>query len=74
MDHLDVRAHRLNREEIIARGILRWGSEQMAVTLQEKALKDSVQKRHHGKCWVVAKVEIERLLGHSYEDYVVNRV
>uniref|UniRef100_A0A1A8ABT9 Inter-alpha-trypsin inhibitor heavy chain family, member 6 n=1 Tax=Nothobranchius furzeri TaxID=105023 RepID=A0A1A8ABT9_NOTFU len=69
----DRGAHRL-REDIIARGILTWGSEQMAVTLQDKALKDSLQKRHLGRCWVVPKAEVERLLGHSYESYVVNRV
>ncbi|XP_047426276.1 inter-alpha-trypsin inhibitor heavy chain H5 isoform X2 [Mugil cephalus] len=73
-DHLDGGAHRANREEILARGILRWGSEHMPVTLQDKTLKDSVRKRHTGKCWVVSKAEIKRLLGHSYESYVVNHV
>ncbi|CAI5648521.1 unnamed protein product [Oreochromis niloticus] len=73
-DHVDEGLHRVRKEEILARGILRWGSEQMPVTLQDKTLKDSVQKRHRGSCWVVPKTEIERLLGHSYESYVVNHV
>ncbi|KAM4563619.1 inter-alpha-trypsin inhibitor heavy chain H6 [Odontesthes bonariensis] len=73
-DHLDGGAHPANKERIVARGILMWGSEQMPVTLQEKMLKDTLKKRHHGKCWVVPKAEIERLLGHSYESYVVNHV
>lgn len=73
--HLDKGADRPNKEEgTTAGGILRWSSQQMAVTLQEKALKDSMQKRHQAKCWVVPKAEIERLLGHSYESYVVNHV
>uniref|UniRef100_A0A8C4F2L5 Inter-alpha-trypsin inhibitor heavy chain family member 6 n=1 Tax=Dicentrarchus labrax TaxID=13489 RepID=A0A8C4F2L5_DICLA len=59
---------------ISARGILRWGSEHMPVTLQDKTLKDTVRKRHTGKCWVVPKAEIERLLGHPYESYVVDHV
>ncbi|XP_035799718.2 inter-alpha-trypsin inhibitor heavy chain H5 isoform X1 [Amphiprion ocellaris] len=71
-DHLDGGAHRANKEDILARGILKWGSEHMPVTLQDKTLKDSVRKRHLGKCWVVPKAEVQRLLGHSYESYVVN--
>ncbi|KAF1390014.1 hypothetical protein PFLUV_G00053660 [Perca fluviatilis] len=59
-------------EAVSARGTLRWGSESMLLTLQDKTLKDTVRKRHIGKCWVVPKGEIERLLGHPYESYVVN--
>lgn len=70
-DYVDGGAH---REAVSARGILRWGSEHMPVTLQDKTLKDTVRKRHTGKCWVVPKAEIERLLGHPYESYVVDRV
>ncbi|XP_029291450.1 LOW QUALITY PROTEIN: inter-alpha-trypsin inhibitor heavy chain H6 [Cottoperca gobio] len=70
-DYLDESAH---NEAISARGILRWGSEHMPVTLQDKTLKDTVRKRHTGKCWVVPKAEIERLLGHPYESYVVDHV
>uniref|UniRef100_A0A671UM64 Inter-alpha-trypsin inhibitor heavy chain family member 6 n=1 Tax=Sparus aurata TaxID=8175 RepID=A0A671UM64_SPAAU len=70
-DYLDRGAH---KEAISARGILRWGSEHMPVTLQDKTLKDTVRKRHTGKCWVVPKAELERLLGHPYESYVVDRV
>ncbi|XP_062247033.1 inter-alpha-trypsin inhibitor heavy chain H6 [Platichthys flesus] len=57
-----------------ARGLLRWGSEHVPVTLQDKTLKDSVRRRHQGKCWVVPKAEVHRLLGHPYESYVVDHV
>uniref|UniRef100_UPI0037E8FF4E inter-alpha-trypsin inhibitor heavy chain H6 n=1 Tax=Semicossyphus pulcher TaxID=241346 RepID=UPI0037E8FF4E len=70
-DNLDGAAH---KEGTLVRGILRWGSEHMPVTLQDKTLKDSVRKRHTGKCWVVPKAEVERLLGHPYESYVVDHV
>ncbi|XP_033484517.2 inter-alpha-trypsin inhibitor heavy chain H6 [Epinephelus lanceolatus] len=70
-DYLDGGAH---NEAVSARGILRWGSEHMPVTLQDKTLKDTVRKRHMGKCWVVPKADIERLLGHPYESYVVDHV
>lgn len=74
-DNLDGGAHRANKEGILASsGILQWGSEHMPVTLQDKTLKDTVRKRHLGKCWVVPKAEIERLLGHPYESYVVDHV
>ncbi|XP_015256703.1 PREDICTED: inter-alpha-trypsin inhibitor heavy chain H6 [Cyprinodon variegatus] len=71
-DHRHKEAHPHNKEEILARGVLQWGAQQMGVTLQEKTVKDSLQKRHPGKCWVVPKSEIEALLGHPYESYVVN--
>ncbi|XP_054464810.1 inter-alpha-trypsin inhibitor heavy chain H6 isoform X2 [Anoplopoma fimbria] len=70
-DYLGGGAH---NEAISARGILRWGSEKMRVTLQDKTLKDTVRKHHTGKCWVVPKAEVERLLGHPYESYVVDHV
>lgn len=59
---------------VSARGTLRWGSEHTPVTLQDKTLKDSVQKQHTGKCWVVPKAQVERVLGHPYQSYVVNHV
>lgn len=71
-DHLGGGA--MHNEAISAAGILRWGSEKMRVTLQDKTLKDTVRKRHTGKCWVVPKAEVERLLGHPYESYVVDHV
>uniref|UniRef100_A0A672LP23 Inter-alpha-trypsin inhibitor heavy chain H6-like n=1 Tax=Sinocyclocheilus grahami TaxID=75366 RepID=A0A672LP23_SINGR len=47
------------------------GDEHFPVTLQDKNLKDSPRKRHLAQCWVVPKVDVERLLGQSYESYVV---
>lgn len=55
-------------------GFLRWGTEHVPVTLQDKTLKDTVQKHHTGKCWVVPKAEVERLLAHPYHSYVVDHV
>lgn len=63
-----------HKETVSARGILRCGAEHVPVTLQDKTLKDTVQKRHTGKCWVVPKAEVERMLGHPYESYVVDRI
>ncbi|XP_029910655.1 inter-alpha-trypsin inhibitor heavy chain H6 [Myripristis murdjan] len=71
---VDGGAHRVTKEGILARGMLRWGSKHMPVTLQDKTLKDTVRKRHLGKCWVVPKAEVERLLGHPYQSYVVDHV
>uniref|UniRef100_UPI003AADC479 inter-alpha-trypsin inhibitor heavy chain H6 n=1 Tax=Centroberyx gerrardi TaxID=166262 RepID=UPI003AADC479 len=73
-DHLDGGVHRASKDGVLARGMLRWGSKHMPVTLQDKTLKDTVRKRHLGKCWVVPKAEVERLLGHPYQSYVVDRV
>uniref|UniRef100_A0A8C5EXH9 Inter-alpha-trypsin inhibitor heavy chain family member 6 n=1 Tax=Gouania willdenowi TaxID=441366 RepID=A0A8C5EXH9_GOUWI len=64
--------HHKDRGQALEQGVLKWGSEHMLVTLQDKTLKDSMQKRHLGKCWVVPKAEVTRLLGHPYESYVVN--
>ncbi|KAM4610635.1 inter-alpha-trypsin inhibitor heavy chain H6 [Polymixia lowei] len=73
-DHMEAGIHRANKEGILARGMLRWGSMHMPVTLQDKTLKDTVRKRHLGKCWVVPKAEVERLLGHPYQSYVVDHL
>lgn len=70
----DYTAAGAHKEAISARGVLRWGSEHVPVILQDKALKDTVQKRHPDKCWVVPKAQVERLLGHPYESYVVDHV
>ncbi|XP_072553342.1 inter-alpha-trypsin inhibitor heavy chain H6 [Salminus brasiliensis] len=56
----------------LAMGLLKKGDEHIPVTLQDKALKDTASKRHMAQCWVVPKVEVERLLGHSYKSYVVD--
>lgn len=61
-------------EGILAWGSLRKGSEHIPVTLQDKMLKDTVLKRHSDQCWVVPKAELERLLGHPYQSYVVDQV
>lgn len=68
-DHAEEDAH---QRVAAARGTLRWGSQHVPVTLQGKTLKDSVQKQHWGKCWVVPKAEVARLLGHPYQSYVVD--
>ncbi|XP_064155760.1 LOW QUALITY PROTEIN: inter-alpha-trypsin inhibitor heavy chain H6 [Anguilla rostrata] len=62
----------------LAEGVL-WiggvrGRAHVPVSLQEKHLKNSVHKRHLGTCWVVPKAQVEAILGHSYESYVVDHV
>ncbi|XP_062872145.1 inter-alpha-trypsin inhibitor heavy chain H6 [Trichomycterus rosablanca] len=56
----------------LALGLLRKGDEQIPTTLQDKILKDTLGKRHSALCWVVPKVEVERLLGQPYQSYVVD--
>lgn len=63
-----------SKEGVLARGVLRWGALHVPITLQDKTLKDTVKKRHLGRCWVVPKAEVERLLGHPYQNYVVDRL
>ncbi|XP_038864668.1 inter-alpha-trypsin inhibitor heavy chain H6-like, partial [Salvelinus namaycush] len=55
-------------------GVLRWGVIHMPVTLQDKTLKDTVRKGHLASCWVVPKAQVERLLGHPYQSYVVDHL
>ncbi|XP_024231980.1 inter-alpha-trypsin inhibitor heavy chain H6 isoform X3 [Oncorhynchus tshawytscha] len=55
-------------------GVLRWGVIHMPITLQDKTLKDTVRKGHLGSCWVVPKAQVERLLGHPYQSYVVDHL
>ncbi|KAM8864364.1 inter-alpha-trypsin inhibitor heavy chain H6 isoform 2-T2 [Spinachia spinachia] len=70
-DYLGGAAH---NDALSALGLLRWGSEKIPVTLQDKTLKDTLRKHHMGKCWVVPKAEVERLLGQPYETYVVDHL
>ncbi|XP_048873503.1 inter-alpha-trypsin inhibitor heavy chain H6 isoform X2 [Brienomyrus brachyistius] len=53
---------------------LRIGASWISVSLQDKTLKDSLSKQHWDMCWVVARVDVEKLLGHSYNSYVVNQL
>ncbi len=62
-----------NNNTSLAMGFLKKGDERFPVTLQDKILKDSSRKRHSAQCWVVPKVDVERLLGQSYESYVVTQ-
>ncbi|XP_051947822.1 inter-alpha-trypsin inhibitor heavy chain H6 isoform X2 [Xyrauchen texanus] len=61
-----------NKNSLLVKGLLKKGDEHFPVTLQDKILKDSSRKRHSDQCWVVPKVDVERLLGHSYQSYVVD--
>ncbi|KAK3547317.1 hypothetical protein QTP86_018849 [Hemibagrus guttatus] len=62
----------LSNNSTLALGLLKKGDEQIPVTLQDKTLKDTLNKRHLAQCWVVPKVEVERLLEQPYQSYVVN--
>ncbi|XP_056131502.1 inter-alpha-trypsin inhibitor heavy chain H6 [Lampris incognitus] len=72
-DNPEAGVYRPNKEGVLARGMLRWGSMHLPVTLQDKTLKDTVRKRHLGKCWVVPKADVEKLLGHPYQSFVADR-
>lgn len=61
-----------NKNDSLAMGLLKKGDEHFHVTLQDKNMKDSSRKRHSAHCWVVPKVDVERLLGSSYQSYVVD--
>uniref|UniRef100_A0A4W4HPU9 Inter-alpha-trypsin inhibitor heavy chain family member 6 n=1 Tax=Electrophorus electricus TaxID=8005 RepID=A0A4W4HPU9_ELEEL len=58
----------------LAMGLLMKGNQHIPVTLQDKNLKITPSKRLLAQCWVVPKVEVERLLGHSYESYLVDHL
>ena len=60
------------KEGVLAKGFLRWGDMKMPVTLQDKTLKDTMIRHHLGRCWVVPKAEVQRLLGQPYQSYVVD--
>ncbi|XP_009295210.1 inter-alpha-trypsin inhibitor heavy chain H6 [Danio rerio] len=62
-----------NKNTSLAFGLLKKGDKHLPVTLQNTNLKDSTKKRHLSQCWVVPKVDVERLLEQSYESYVVDR-
>ncbi|XP_060751017.1 inter-alpha-trypsin inhibitor heavy chain H6 isoform X3 [Tachysurus vachellii] len=62
----------LSNNSTLALGLLKKGDKQIPVTLQDKALKDTLNKRHLAQCWVVPKVEVERLLEQPYDSYVVD--
>lgn len=61
----------INNNSTLALGLLKKGDEQIPVTLQDKTLKDTPNKHHLAQCWVVPKVEVERLLEEPYPSYVV---
>ncbi|KAK6303311.1 hypothetical protein J4Q44_G00257650 [Coregonus suidteri] len=63
-----------SKEGVLSRGVLRWGAIHVPITLQDKTLKDTVRKRHLGRCWVVPKAQVEKLLGHPYQSYVVDNM
>ncbi|MCJ8741886.1 hypothetical protein PDJAM_G00075950 [Pangasius djambal] len=62
----------ISNNSTLALGLLMKGEEQIPVTLQDKTLKNTLNKRHWAQCWVVPKVEVERLLERPYQSYVVD--
>uniref|UniRef100_A0AAY4C1I8 Inter-alpha-trypsin inhibitor heavy chain family member 6 n=1 Tax=Denticeps clupeoides TaxID=299321 RepID=A0AAY4C1I8_9TELE len=58
----------------LALGVLKHKDVLIPVSLQEKHLKDTLGKKHMDQCWVVPKVEVEKLLGLSYLSYVVDHI
>lgn len=62
----------VSNNSTLALGLLKKGDDQIPVTLQDKTLKDTLNKRHLAQCWVVPKVEVEHLLERPYKSYVVD--
>ncbi|XP_076840388.1 inter-alpha-trypsin inhibitor heavy chain H6 [Brachyhypopomus gauderio] len=62
-----------SKNSSLAMGLLKKGNQHIPVTLQDKNLKITSSKRLLAQCWVVPKVEVERLLGQSYQSYLVDR-
>ncbi|KAA0707132.1 Inter-alpha-trypsin inhibitor heavy chain H6 [Triplophysa tibetana] len=73
-DHAGFHHAQTNKNGSLAMGLLKKGDEHLPVTLQDKNLKDSSRKRHSAHCWVVSRVDVERLLGSSYQSYVVDHL
>lgn len=73
MDQVGFHHAQTNKNTSLAFGLLKKGDKHLPVTLQNTNLKDSTKKRHLSQCWVVPKVDVERLLEQSYESYVVDR-
>ncbi|KAJ8016968.1 hypothetical protein DPEC_G00012900 [Dallia pectoralis] len=69
-----VTGPRPGKDGVLSRGILWWGEIHVPVILEFKTLKDTVRKRHLGRCWVVPKAEVEMLLRHPYQSYVVDHL
>ncbi|XP_051913932.1 inter-alpha-trypsin inhibitor heavy chain H6 isoform X4 [Hippocampus zosterae] len=66
--------HSENSDGKLIQGVLRRGTQLLRVTLQDKILKDTLLRRHVEQCWVVPKLEVQRLLGQPYARYVVDGV
>ncbi|KAL1020616.1 hypothetical protein UPYG_G00002470 [Umbra pygmaea] len=67
-------SHKPGENGVLSRGVLRWGAINVSVTLQNKSMKDTVKKRHPGRCWVVPRAEVGMLLGQPYQSYVVGHL
>lgn len=61
-------------EAVGALGLLKHGDQLLMVSMQDKRLKDSVGRRHAAQCWVLPKPQVESLLSHPYDSYVVKHM
>uniref|UniRef100_W5NEI6 Inter-alpha-trypsin inhibitor heavy chain family member 6 n=1 Tax=Lepisosteus oculatus TaxID=7918 RepID=W5NEI6_LEPOC len=64
----------VNTEGKQAMGELRRNGERIPIVLVDKKLKDSVKKKHAGRCWVIAKPDVEKLIGGTYQSFVVDHL
>ncbi|MBN3319501.1 ITIH6 inhibitor, partial [Atractosteus spatula] len=69
-----VRHAEVNTEGKQAMGELRRNGERIPIVLVDKKLKDSVKKKHAGQCWVIAKPDVEKLIGGTYQSFVVDHL
>uniref|UniRef100_A0A670YGT6 Inter-alpha-trypsin inhibitor heavy chain family member 6 n=1 Tax=Pseudonaja textilis TaxID=8673 RepID=A0A670YGT6_PSETE len=50
------------------------GANKVLLTEVSKVLKDSVQRAHEAKCWLVKRKDVEELLGASYSSYLASNL
>ncbi|XP_070592911.1 inter-alpha-trypsin inhibitor heavy chain H6 [Erythrolamprus reginae] len=50
------------------------GAKEVLLTEVSKVLKDSVQRAHEAKCWLVKRRDVEALLGASYHSYLASNL
>ncbi|KAG2455274.1 ITIH6 inhibitor, partial [Polypterus senegalus] len=54
----------------LAVGELQKGNQRITVFLEIKKLKDTIKRRHFGKCWIIPSKDVEQLIDGTYQDYV----
>ncbi|MBN3289171.1 ITIH6 inhibitor, partial [Polypterus senegalus] len=58
----------------LAVGELQKGNQRITVFLEIKKLKDTIKRRHFGKCWIIPSKDVEQLIDGTYQDYVTGSI